>query len=404
MKKAAAIFIVILIMQSAAHAGLVQVEVRRGDTLHGFASKYLKDPKQWPKIYEINKDTIKDPNKIYPKQIVLIPVEMLKDKVGDITSIKKDVKVNKREGGGWIKGKQYERLFPEDGIMTGAKSFARVDFLVGSNLKVYENSLIYLKPSQKKTAVASLLEGGLNVKQAKIVTPAAEIVPKKNSVYDVNVDDKKTTRVSVRDGMVDVKALGEIVSVGGGFRTMIEMNKPPQKPVILPLSGEEAVGFMDDYLEKNITYQLQIAEKKAFEETLRDEITIDLSMDNIRKGLKPGTYYWRTAVVDPDGFIGNFSKPREIKIESAGEVFVELVGFEIVNRAEGIMKIRGYAEGAGGVTINGYQANLDSSGEFSTTIVLLPGQKTITAAAMGSGGVVLRKYHRTEEGIWIPAD
>jgi len=116
------------------------------------------------------------------------------------------------------------------------------------DLKIYENSLIYLKPTKKKTAVASLLEGGLNVKQAMIITPSAAVNPKKKAKYDINVDDTKTTKVSVRDGKVDVKAQGKTVTVMKGFRTLVKFNEVPQWPVALPLDGEEAIEFKDEDL------------------------------------------------------------------------------------------------------------------------------------------------------------
>lgn len=47
--------------------------VRRGDTLWDIARQYLNDPFQWPKIYEANKDRIKDPHWIYPNQRLFIP-------------------------------------------------------------------------------------------------------------------------------------------------------------------------------------------------------------------------------------------------------------------------------------------------------------------------------------------
>lgn len=59
---------------------------------------------------------------IYPGQKINIPQEMLKDKVGDLTKIKEEVKVKKREKQSWQTGELAERLFPEDGIRTGEKS------------------------------------------------------------------------------------------------------------------------------------------------------------------------------------------------------------------------------------------------------------------------------------------
>jgi LysM repeat protein len=47
--------------------------VKRGDTLWDLAQQYLGDPFQWPQIYQLNKDLIKDPHWIYPNQVFNIP-------------------------------------------------------------------------------------------------------------------------------------------------------------------------------------------------------------------------------------------------------------------------------------------------------------------------------------------
>jgi LysM repeat protein len=47
--------------------------VKRGDTLWDLAQQYLGDPFQWPQIYQLNKDAIKDPHWIYPNQVFNIP-------------------------------------------------------------------------------------------------------------------------------------------------------------------------------------------------------------------------------------------------------------------------------------------------------------------------------------------
>jgi nucleoid-associated protein YgaU len=44
-----------------------------GDTLWRIAQKVYGDKDKWPLIYEANRDVIKDPNKIYPKQVLKIP-------------------------------------------------------------------------------------------------------------------------------------------------------------------------------------------------------------------------------------------------------------------------------------------------------------------------------------------
>ena len=44
-----------------------------GDTLWRIAQKVYGDKDKWPLIYQANRDVIKDPNKIYPKQVLKIP-------------------------------------------------------------------------------------------------------------------------------------------------------------------------------------------------------------------------------------------------------------------------------------------------------------------------------------------
>jgi nucleoid-associated protein YgaU len=47
--------------------------VRRGDTLSAIAKAYYKDASKYPRIFEANKPMLKDPNKIYPGQVLRIP-------------------------------------------------------------------------------------------------------------------------------------------------------------------------------------------------------------------------------------------------------------------------------------------------------------------------------------------
>jgi nucleoid-associated protein YgaU len=47
--------------------------IKKGDSLSKIAKREYGDAQQWRRIYEANRDIIKDPDLIYPGQVVRIP-------------------------------------------------------------------------------------------------------------------------------------------------------------------------------------------------------------------------------------------------------------------------------------------------------------------------------------------
>ena len=61
--------------RSGAEPKTEEYEIQSGDTLSKLAKKYYGDAMQYPKIFEANRDTIEDPNKIYVGQKIRIPLD-----------------------------------------------------------------------------------------------------------------------------------------------------------------------------------------------------------------------------------------------------------------------------------------------------------------------------------------
>ena len=54
-------------------AGAEAHEVRRGDTLWGLAAQYLASGRRWQDIYALNRSAVRDPNLIFPGQVLTLP-------------------------------------------------------------------------------------------------------------------------------------------------------------------------------------------------------------------------------------------------------------------------------------------------------------------------------------------
>jgi nucleoid-associated protein YgaU len=50
-------------------------EIKSGDSLSAIAKKFYGDAMQYPRLFEANREVIKDPDKIYPGQKIRVPMD-----------------------------------------------------------------------------------------------------------------------------------------------------------------------------------------------------------------------------------------------------------------------------------------------------------------------------------------
>lgn len=228
----------LLCLPGAASAEELQtITVRPGDTLWSISNTYLKDPKRWNEILRYNRLPSSDPSIALPGMQLKVPVSLIKEqyRAAKLVYYLNDVMYRRIGGSDWNAVAMKMDLFKSDTVRTRVDARADIKFYTGEILNLYPNTLVVLRPPDKKNIDVNLMAGEIRAVRSRVITASARIIPKtKDTEFGAKLKDDLTTLVQVYKGKADVEAQGKTVEVPAGFAAEVKMDMPPSQPVKLP--------------------------------------------------------------------------------------------------------------------------------------------------------------------------
>jgi hypothetical protein len=274
----------------------VKILVQKGDNLINLGEKYLEDPHKWREVAKFNR--IQNPDLIYPGQVVLFPLSLLKGvpSYGAVSFIKGNVEFQSEGSKEWRTLFLNDRVEVGTGIRTGDDSAVEIAFEDGhSSFLQSSNTTLGLSAAQKKegnhTIYKLFLKTGRAITKLKgatgresrfeIETPSS-ICAVRGTVFRTAVDSTDSTRSEVLKGIVDVEAMHQTAKVQEGEGTLVRKGEPPMKPKKL-LPPAELMNFMPIYktsplhfefrgVEGAVSNRVMFAKDSDFKDILKEQI------------------------------------------------------------------------------------------------------------------------------------
>ncbi|MFH1353165.1 MAG: LysM peptidoglycan-binding domain-containing protein [bacterium] len=415
--------------------GLQMIRVVPGDTLHGVADLYLKDPTRWPELLKYNVLNSGNPDLIRPGDKLLVPVKEIKKSMRAAHLIKKINRVDFRVRGETVfrDAVEEQKIFYEDAIRTFSESYATILFPTKEVTKISPNTLAVIKPREMEQEVG-LIRGEIYFSKTKILTDSAVIEPKSDGLFKAKVYNDKSAEIEVYDGKVDVVGAGKRIELTKGFGSKIELGKVPLNPRKIKMPSVDEIARMKKEITLPATFQFKAGniqnlgvfkpeevdlekEIKASGKTIKKIECIEISLDEyfsqiVLEGsphsiqsklikLLDGKYYYRIKYA---GQKGGYSAIQSFEINRArkGIEVIILYPPEDVNVYDEFIEVRGSSSGdLDRITIDATSAELKEDGTFSQIIYLPRGSHEIEILARDKFGNT-RRYTRRVKRVSEP--
>lgn len=335
--------------------------------------------------------------------------------VAELTDRKGSVESRKSTESVWKDAPLKARLIESEMVRTLSSSLAEITFHDESRIRLNENSQAVIQrmredllAKKKESSVSlvtgnafALLAGNQKKKNFDFVIPG--VTTKVNSKNFWVQKDDQTTKVANFEGQIELTAQGTTVVVGENQGSLVKSNQKPSVPTSLlpspPLTAPEnnatlfdrQINFKWSGVAGAINYWLEVSRDKSFTNVTLNATAI--KSNAFTAGLPGnGSYYWRVAAVDVNGFPSRFSERGFFNIaKDTTAPFLQLTAPEdgaIVR--ESFARVSGTTEKDAKLVLHGKPVAVSPNGAFQTECLLKDGANEVLLEAQDAAGNVSR--------------
>lgn len=319
----------------AADELVVEIIVKEGDYLIKIGEEYLEDPNQWREVASIN--NLKNPDLLYPNQILVIPVRLLRGIPSDgvVTFLQGDVKMQERGGDAWIPLLLHGQVKEGSKIKTGDKSAVEIVFGNGSSCFQQSNTILGFSRLREKgdlyeqelslqigKTITRILKATGRESRFEIKTPSA-VCAARGTVFRTSVDSRDHTRLEVLGGRADIEAVLQKYRVLEGEGTLVRKGEPPLKPQkLLPPPqlklGSHMYNTLPLHLELDpvngaVLYKISLTRDRDGKDIVYENFVEPNEKVEIQS-MDDGTYFLHALSIDEIGLEGLPSEPIEMRV------------------------------------------------------------------------------------------
>ena len=318
--------------------------VRPGDSLESIAARYLGSSTRWREIWQLNRERVKDPDRISPGLELTILWRELPEEASILTAAWNHVENLRPPRKDWEDAETNDVLRTRDLSQTYRSSSAELLFPDGALLRLSEETRLLLEAmaqlgSTVERDKVQLLDGQADLEAAQLgsddlgielVIGDATAAPQVSDDGEVRARARKGeddgAQLMVYAGASDLVAGGETVKVDEGMGSTVkpgEAPSPPEELLEAPVltSPEDGAAlatprplFSWQPVEGAVHYSLEICRDAQCGALERKVTPIDASPWQPDEKLPKASLFWRVTATSASGLDGYPSAARAFEV------------------------------------------------------------------------------------------